>query len=109
MAGGAAQTIHPFQHRLLSILECSHLQTFPRDFKWGDALDRWGAMHVRAMIGEAVPPRFTKHHGTVLKRLLTQYRASETILVDDQRISKARRTLDRQQRRRGQLELRAGP
>ncbi len=106
---GSHRTIHPSQHRLLSILECSHLQTFPNDFKWGDALDRWGAMHVRAMIGEAVPPRFTRQHGHVLTRLLRHYQATRTILVNDKRVSKARKTLDLQQGRQGRLELRAGP
>lgn len=67
---GSDYTIHPNQNRLLSPLECSLLQTFPRDFKWGNALEKWGHTNVREMIGEAVPPAFTKMHGEVLRSIL---------------------------------------
>jgi DNA (cytosine-5)-methyltransferase 1 len=56
---GSDYTIHPTQNRLLSPLECSLLQTFPKDFKWGDALKKVGHTNVREMIGEAVPPGAT--------------------------------------------------
>lgn len=39
---GSDYTIHPTQNRLLSPLECSLLQTFPKDFKWG--------MHSRSLV-----------------------------------------------------------
>ncbi|MEM8557174.1 MAG: DNA cytosine methyltransferase [Bacteroidota bacterium] len=67
---GASRTIHPWQNRLLSPYECMKLQTFPDDFKWGDALKKWGHSNVREMIGEAVPPHFTGLHGEVLKAIL---------------------------------------
>ncbi len=59
-------TIHPWQNRVLSPLECAKLQTFPESFNWGRALKRWGPTNVRAMIGEAVPPGFTYQHGQAL-------------------------------------------
>ena len=70
---GSDNTIHPVENRVLSPLECAHLQTIPDDFEWGAALNDWGTTAVRAMIGEAVPPRFTEMHGRVLAgRLATQ-------------------------------------
>src|SRR5208283_1450846 len=67
---GSNHTIHPFENRVLSTLECALLQTLPRGFKWGRALKQWGHTNVREMIGEAVPPHFTKLHGNVLRALL---------------------------------------
>jgi DNA (cytosine-5)-methyltransferase 1 len=67
---GSNRTIHPYENRLMSTLECALLQTLPLDFKWGDALKRWGHSNIRAMIGEAVPPLFTVLHGKVLLGLL---------------------------------------
>jgi len=67
---GSNKTLHPFENRVLSTLECALLQTFPRHFKWGDALQKWGHTNVREMIGEAVPPLFTKAHGRILRAIL---------------------------------------
>jgi DNA (cytosine-5)-methyltransferase 1 len=67
---GSNNTIHPFENRLLSTLECALLQTLPRRFKWGTALEQWGHTNIRDMIGEAVPPLFTRLHGKVLRALL---------------------------------------
>jgi len=67
---GSNNTIHPFENRLFSTLECALLQTLPKRFKWGTALKRWGHTNIRDMIGEAVPPLFTKLHGKVLRGLL---------------------------------------
>jgi DNA (cytosine-5)-methyltransferase 1 len=67
---GSDYTIHPSENRLLSTMECALLQTFPREFEWGDALMRLGHTNVREMIGEAVPPAFTKMHGEILLGLL---------------------------------------
>lgn len=67
---GSHHTIHPSQNRVLSAIECAYLQTFPMEFNWGDALKKWGDTNIRAMIGEAVPPKFTKMHGDVLLDLL---------------------------------------
>ena len=67
---GSNNTIHPFENRLLSTLECALLQTLPKCFNWGTALERWGHTNIRRMIGEAVPPLFTRVHGTVLRAML---------------------------------------
>ncbi|MHB1034007.1 MAG: DNA cytosine methyltransferase [Pirellulales bacterium] len=81
---GSNNTIHPFENRVLSMLECALLQTFPRRFNWGDALRKWGHTNVREMIGEAVPPLFTRAHGHVLRAILEgrlkvrMYDASDT-------------------------------
>ena len=93
---GSDLTIHPFENRLLSPYECAYLQTFPDDFDWGTALDRWGPTFVRTIIGEAVPPKFTALHGRSLARLLSG-NVSALASKDDQRVLKARQRLDRQQ------------
>lgn len=67
---GSNHTIHPFENRLFSTLECALLQTLPKTFRWGRALEEWGHSNVRAMIGEAVPPLFTFLHGKVICGLL---------------------------------------
>lgn len=66
---GSDRTIHPWENRVLSLAECSVLQTIPDSFEWGDSLDRYGHTGIRQMIGEAVPPRFTMLHGDVLAAL----------------------------------------
>jgi DNA (cytosine-5)-methyltransferase 1 len=68
---GSDLTIHPWENRVLSPLECADLQTIPRDFKWGNALHHAGVCVLRDMIGEAVPPLFTRLHGAILVRLLS--------------------------------------
>lgn len=93
---GSDLTIHPFENRLLSPFECAYLQTFPDDFDWGAALDRWGPTFVRTIIGEAVPPKFTKLHGESLAHLLSGMTAG-LASFGDQRILKAERRLGRQQ------------
>ena len=85
---GSDNTIHPVENRVLSPLECAHLQTIPDDFDWGTALDDWGPTAVRAMIGEAVPPRFTEMHGRVLAKLL-KGRTEGLIPANDRRVTKA--------------------
>lgn len=82
---GSDYTIHPTQNRLLSIMECALLQTFPKDFKWGDALKKFGFGNVREMIGEAVPPAFTKLHGEILAGLLTCEWSRVPISLSDER------------------------
>lgn len=84
---GSDYTIHPTQNRLLSTLECALLQTFPRDFKWGDALKIGGHTHVREMIGEAVPPAFTQLHGEVLRGILKEKWTRAPIAFSDERCS----------------------
>lgn len=89
---GSDRTVHPWENRVLSPLECGHLQTFPLDFNWGDALRQWGTTNVRAMIGEAVPPLFTEQHGEVLAGLLSNEPRRAAIAASDIRV---RRALDR--------------
>jgi DNA (cytosine-5)-methyltransferase 1 len=91
---GSDNTIHPFQNRVLSVLECQLLQTIPPDFQWGDALEKKGHTGVRAMIGEAVPPAFTRQHGRVLRALLEGRRPYLAMRADDERIVRATRLLD---------------
>lgn len=97
---GSSRTIHPSENRVLSPLECALLQTFPLDFQWGEALEKWGATNVRAMIGEAVPPMFTELHGRILMGLLTQRKAPPAISLSDPRITRAIATLARAARDR---------
>lgn len=68
---GSDFTIHPWENRLLSELECAELQTIPRSFQWGEARNKHGSTFIREMIGEAVPPHFTERHGRVLRKLLS--------------------------------------
>ena len=82
---GSDYTIHPTQNRLLSPLECALLQTFPMDFKWGDALKKLGHTNVREMIGEAVPPAFTKLHGEVLYGILKREWERAPMALSDER------------------------
>ncbi len=92
---GSDRTIHPWENRVLSPLECARLQTFPSTFKWGDALARWGHTNVRAMIGEAVPPLFTRRHGRVLLALLSGHVPRNAMEVGDRRIVNADAALKR--------------
>ena len=92
---GSDRTVHPWENRVLSPLECALLQTFPRSFKWGEALELWGHTNVRAMIGEAVPPLFTKKHGRVLAQLINGIPPRLALSVRDARVSAAYRALGR--------------
>jgi DNA (cytosine-5)-methyltransferase 1 len=92
---GSDKTIHPWENRVLSPEECARLQTFPESFKWGDTLALYGKSHMRAMIGEAVPPRFTKAHGATLRRLLAMGSAAGAMSADNPRIKSGRVRLDR--------------
>ncbi|MCY4521233.1 MAG: DNA cytosine methyltransferase [Caldilineaceae bacterium] len=91
---GSDRTIHPFENRVLSPLECQKLQTLPEDFKWGDAHKQSRSNLIREMIGEAVPPRFTEAHGKVLTKLLVNGRPQGLLLRGDQRVSKAAQKLE---------------
>lgn len=91
---GSDRTIHPFENRVLSPLECQKLQTLPEGFKWGEAANKCKSGLVRQMIGEAVPPRFTEAHGKVLGDLLDQGRAQGLLLHSDRRVSNAARKLE---------------
>ena len=91
---GSDRTIHPFENRVLSPLECQKLQTLPDDFEWGDVKGQAGSGLVREMIGEAVPPRFTEAHGQVLVQLLYDNEAQELLSRGDRRVSKAAEKLE---------------
>ena len=91
---GSNKTIHPFENRLLSPLECALLQTLPMRFNWGNAPTEWGHSNIRKMIGEAVPPLFTMLHGRILRSLLTGGRRSRLDAADGKRSKAARRKLD---------------
>lgn len=86
---GSDITIHPWQNRLLSPLECAIIQTFPKNFKWGDTLKKYGVTSIREMIGEAVPPLFTEKHGKTLCSLLNGDRNVKAMPDDDLRVKKA--------------------
>lgn len=90
---GSDTTLHPTEHRLLSVAECGVLQTFPESFDWGDAPEAWGMGPIRAMIGEAVPPRFTAQHGHVLARLLGGQGAAGLLPATDARYVRTARKL----------------
>lgn len=93
---GGSRTIHPFENRVLSPLECALLQTIPENFDWNGAPDTTGTSELRSMIGEAVPPHFTKLHGSILNMLLTSgdsTTASELVDINDKRCEKARQRL----------------
>ena len=91
---GSDRTIHPFENRVLSPLECQKLQTLPGDFEWGEVLRRSNSGLVREMIGEAVPPRFTEAHGRVLVNLLDNRQLQGLLLRADRRVSNAARKLE---------------
>ena len=91
---GSDRTIHPFENRVLSPLECQKLQTLPEDFEWGDRLEQSRSGLVREMIGEAVPPRFTEAHGKVLARLLNGGRPQELLLRADRRVANPAQRLE---------------
>ncbi|RWZ46145.1 DNA cytosine methyltransferase [Labedella phragmitis] len=93
---GSDKTIHPWENRLLSPYECAYLQTLPADFRWGDALERWGHTRVREMIGEAVPPRFTRLHGQAIRAFLGAADSDEIDLLDDEekRVRRAHQLID---------------
>jgi DNA (cytosine-5)-methyltransferase 1 len=67
---GSDYKIHPWEHRVLSILECADLQTVPRTYDWSDAIEAQRYGLIREVIGEALPPYFTYLHGTLLRRLI---------------------------------------
>lgn len=91
---GSSSTIHPYENRVLSAMECAHLQTLPEGFDWGEApMDMIGVNELRAMIGEAVPPRFTEKHGSVLDACLDADETVELLDASDRRCVQARRTL----------------
>lgn len=92
---GSDRTVHPWENRVLSPLECALLQTIPPSFDWGDALTQWGHTNVRAMIGEAVPPMFTQQHGRIISQLLRGLPPRVALPARDPRVLTAARSLAR--------------
>jgi DNA (cytosine-5)-methyltransferase 1 len=68
---GSDFKIHPWEHRVLSVLECADLQTVPRWYDWSRAIDTGRRYLIRNVIGEAFPCFFTYLHGRALSRLLS--------------------------------------
>ena len=62
---GSDNKIHPWEDRVLSILECADLQTVPRFFDWSLAFEKRRVYLIRNVIGEAFPSYFTYLHGRV--------------------------------------------
>lgn len=87
-------TIHPYENRVLSAYECQILQTFPEDFKWGDTKEKYSTLQIRKMIGEAVPPKFTRLHGRILYSLLNGNLRGRMMKSDDKRLKRAFKSLN---------------
>ena len=69
---GSDFKIHPWENRVLSILECADLQTLPRFYDWTLAKENRTLYLIRNLIGEAFPTYFTYLHGQVLAELLSE-------------------------------------
>jgi DNA (cytosine-5)-methyltransferase 1 len=76
---GSDYKIHPWEHRVLSVLECADLQTVPRTYDWSIALKAQTFGLIREVIGEALPPYFTYLHGHLLLRLMR----GDSEVIDD--------------------------
>ena len=68
---GSDFKIHPWENRVLSILECADLQTVPRFYDWSRAKNNRTTYLIRNLVGEAFPPYFTYLHGRLLDELLS--------------------------------------
>ena len=68
---GSDFKIHPWENRVLSILECADLQTVPRFYDWTRALEEGTLYLIRNLVGEALPTYFTYLHGRLLAELLS--------------------------------------
>lgn len=74
---GSDYKIHPFEDRVLSILEVSDLQTVPRYYNWKFAYANNLRYTIRNVIGEAFPAYFTYLHGKLLADLLNQQQVAD--------------------------------
>ena len=68
---GSDFKIHPWENRVLSILECADLQTVPRFYDWTRAMENRTLYLIRNLIGEALPPYFSYLHGIALEQILS--------------------------------------
>ena len=104
---GSARTIHPSENRVLSVLECCHLQTIPTSFRWTDDGEWTLEPHVvRRMVGEAVPPKFTELHGHAIRGVLEDRWRLAPISIFDARCEQARSKVSRAQ---GSLHANVSP
>ena len=69
---GSDFKIHPWENRVLSILECADIQTVPRFYDWTRAAEDNTLYLIRNLVGEAFPTYFTYLHGQVLVDLLSR-------------------------------------
>ena len=69
---GSDYKIHPWENRVLSILECADLQTIPRFYDWSRPRKDKTTYLIRNLVGEALPPYFTYLHGQLLSQLLAR-------------------------------------
>ncbi|GHH69544.1 DNA cytosine methyltransferase [Promicromonospora soli] len=106
---GSDNTVHPWENRVLSPYECAYIQTLPEDFNWGDALRQWGHTNVREMIGEAVPPRFTRLHGLAIRAFLGTEADARLLPNNDSRVVKAHQYLDRARARAAKIGFELSP
>ena len=77
---GSDFKIHPWENRVLSILECADLQTVPRFYDWSRAKESGTCYLIRKLVGEAFPTYFTYLHGRFLADLLSN---SEDAVYDN--------------------------
>lgn len=68
---GSDFKIHPWENRVLSILECADLQTVPRFYDWTRPKLNRTPYLIRQLVGEAFPTYFTYLHGQALAGLLS--------------------------------------
>ncbi len=74
---GSDFKVHPWENRVLSILECADLQTVPRFYDWKEARENRRFYLIRNLVGEALPSYFTYLHGLVLSDLLSDSRREQ--------------------------------
>ena len=73
---GSDFKIHPWENRVISILECADLQTVPRFYDWTRARENGTTYLIRNLVGEAFPTYFTYLHGRVLSQILSYSESS---------------------------------
>ena len=74
---GSDYKVHPWENRVLSILECADLQTVPRFYDWTRAKDNRTLYLIRTLVGEALPTYFAYLHGLDLSRILSNKRPKQ--------------------------------
>ena len=70
---GSDYKIHPWENRVLSILECADIQTVPRFYDWTRARRDRTTYLIRNLVGEAFPTYFTYLHGRLLDEILSGF------------------------------------